>query len=60
MKVELLCLAVVKKSSPISEGVLEIQVNSQPCKGIKLTTQHKQARRAPQVATLHNAVKESG
>jgi hypothetical protein len=38
MKVELLRLAVVKKSSPISEGVLEIQVNSQPCKGIKLTT----------------------
>jgi hypothetical protein len=26
------------KPSPISEGVTEIQINSQPCKGINLTT----------------------
>jgi hypothetical protein len=37
----------------------EIRINSQPCKGINLTTRHTQARRAPQVATVHNAVKES-
>jgi hypothetical protein len=38
----------------------EIRINSQPCKGINLRTRHTQARRAPQVATVHNAVKESG
>jgi hypothetical protein len=30
----------------------------QPCKGINLTTWHTRARRAPRVATVHNAVKE--
>jgi hypothetical protein len=29
------------------------------CKGINLTTQHTRARRAPRVATVHNAVKET-
>jgi hypothetical protein len=42
------------------EGVMEIRINSQPCNGINLTTQHTQARRAPRVATDHDAVKESG
>jgi hypothetical protein len=28
-----------------------------PCKGIYLTTRHTRARRAPRVATVHNAVK---
>jgi hypothetical protein len=27
-------------------------MNSQPCKGINLTTRHTRARRAPRVATL--------
>jgi predicted DCC family thiol-disulfide oxidoreductase YuxK len=60
MKVELLRLNTVNKSSPISEGVTEIRINSQPCKGINLTKQHTQARRDPRVVTVHDAVKESG
>jgi hypothetical protein len=59
MKVELLRLGAANKSSPISEGVMEIQINSQPCKGIRLTTRHMQAQRAPRVATVHDAIKES-
>jgi hypothetical protein len=34
----------------MSEGVAEIWINNQPCKGINLTTRHMQAQRAPQVA----------
>jgi hypothetical protein len=60
MKVELLCLDSANKPSPIFEGVTEIQINSQPCKGINLTTRHTLARRAPRVATIHDAIKESG
>jgi hypothetical protein len=48
------------KPSPMSEGVTEIQINSQPCKGINLTTQHTQAWRAPRVATIHDVTKKSG
>jgi hypothetical protein len=39
---------------------MEIRINSQPCKGINLTTRHTQARRAPRVATLHDVTKKSG
>jgi hypothetical protein len=60
MKVELLRLDAANKSSSISEGVAKIQINSQPCNGINLTTRHTQARRPPRVATVHDAVKESG
>jgi hypothetical protein len=60
MKVELLHLNIANKPSPISEGVMEIRINSQPCKGINLITRHTQVRRAPRVATIHNTVKESG
>jgi hypothetical protein len=60
MKVELLRLGAANKPSPISEGVTEIQINSQPCKGINLTTQHTQAWRAPRVAIIHDTVKELG
>jgi hypothetical protein len=42
----------------MSEGVVEIRLNSQPCKGINLTTRHTQAQRAPRVATIHDVVKE--
>jgi hypothetical protein len=42
----------------MSEGVVEIQINSQSSKGINLTTQHTQARRAPRVATVHDTIKE--
>jgi hypothetical protein len=59
MKVELLCLNTANKPSPMSEGVAEIRINNQPCKGINLTTQHTQVRRAPRVATVQDAVKET-
>jgi hypothetical protein len=58
MKVELLHLNTANKPSPIFEGVMEIQINSQPCKGINLTTRHTHARRAPRVTTIHNMTKE--
>jgi hypothetical protein len=45
MKLIILRLDSANKSSPMSEGVAEIQINSQPCKGINLTTWHTQARR---------------
>jgi hypothetical protein len=45
MKVELLRLNTANKPSPISEGVMEIRINNQPCKGINLTTRHTQAWR---------------
>jgi hypothetical protein len=60
MKVQLLRLGAVNKPSPISEGVTEIRINSQPCKGINLTTRHTHARRAPRVTTIHDMVKELG
>jgi hypothetical protein len=59
MKVQLLRLGSANKPSPISEGVVEIQINSQPDKGINLITWHTQARRAPRVTTIHDTVKES-
>jgi hypothetical protein len=42
----------------MSEGVTEIRINNQPCKGINLTTRHMQAQRTPRVATIHDEVKE--
>jgi hypothetical protein len=42
----------------MSEGFTEIRINSQPCKGINLTSQYTQARRAPRVATIHDEIKE--
>jgi hypothetical protein len=45
---------------PISEGIVEIRINSQPCRGINLTTRRTQARRAPRVSTIHNVTKNSG
>jgi hypothetical protein len=59
MKIELLRLDSVNKPSPISEGVTEIRINSQPCKGINLTTWHMQAQRAPWVTTIHDMTKKS-
>jgi hypothetical protein len=59
MELIILRLGVVNKPSPMSEGVMEVQIDSQPCKGINLTTRHTQARRAPRVATIHDAVKET-
>jgi hypothetical protein len=59
MKLTILRLNTVNKPSPTSEGVTEIWINSQPCEGINLTTWHTQARRAPQVATIHDVTKET-
>jgi hypothetical protein len=55
----ILYLDAANKPSSISEGVTEIRINSQPCKGINLTTRHTQARRAPRVATIHDMTKET-
>jgi hypothetical protein len=60
MKLIILRLNTVNKPSPMSEGVTEIWINNQPCKGINLTTRHTQARRAPRVATIHDVTKKSG
>jgi hypothetical protein len=51
---------MMNKPSPISEGVVEIRINSKPCKGINLTTRHTLARRVPLVATIHDVIKKSG
>jgi hypothetical protein len=40
------------------EGVMEIRINNQPCKGINLTARHTQSWRAPRVGTVHDVVKE--
>jgi hypothetical protein len=58
MSLIILRLDSANKPSPISEGVVEIRINNQPCKGVNLTTWHTQAQRAPRVATVHDAVKE--
>jgi hypothetical protein len=58
MRVELLRLDSVNKSSLISESVTEIRIINQPSKGINLTTRHTQAQRAPRVTTIHDEVKE--
>jgi hypothetical protein len=60
MKLIILRLDTAVKPSPISEGVTEIIINSQPCKGLNLPTRHMQARRARRVAILHDVIKESG
>jgi hypothetical protein len=45
MKLIILRLNTTNKPSPMSEGVAEIRINNQPCKGINLTTRHPQAQR---------------
>jgi hypothetical protein len=59
MNLIILRLDSVNKPSPMSEGVAEIWIDSQPCKGINVTTRHAQARRAPRVAIIHDEVKET-
>jgi hypothetical protein len=60
MKLIMLRLGAANKSSLISESVMEIWINNQPCKGINLTTWHTQAQGAPRVATIHNVTKKPG
>jgi hypothetical protein len=59
MKLIILRLGAANKSSLISESVMEIRINNQPCRGINLTTRHTLAQRAPQVATIHDEVKDT-
>jgi hypothetical protein len=54
----ILRLDSANQPSPMSKGVMEIWINSQPCKGINLTTWHMQAQRAPRVATIHDVTKK--
>jgi hypothetical protein len=56
----MLRLGAANKPSLISESVMEIWINNQPCKGINLTTRHTHAQRAPRVATIHNVIKKPG
>jgi hypothetical protein len=49
-----------EQASPISEGVAEIQIDIQPCKGKNMTTRHTWATKAQWVATVHDMIKESG
>jgi hypothetical protein len=44
----------LSKPSPISGGVMGIQINNTPCKGWNLTTEHTWAMKAPRVATVHD------
>jgi hypothetical protein len=60
MTLIILSLDSVNEPSPMYEGVVQIRINSQPCKGINLTTQHTWATKAARVATVHYVVKESG
>jgi hypothetical protein len=59
MKLIILHLNTANKPSPMFEGVMEVRINNQPCKGINLTTWLTHDRRAPRVATIHDAVKET-
>jgi hypothetical protein len=54
MKLIILRFNTAIKPSPLSKGVMEIQINNQPCKGIKLTTCYTRAWRAPRVAIVHD------
>jgi hypothetical protein len=49
-----------EQASPIFEGVVEIWINSQPCKRHNLTIWHTQAKTAPRVVIVYDTVKESG
>jgi hypothetical protein len=60
MKLIILHLNIAKKPSPMSEGVVEIRINNQPCMGINLTTRHTWATEATRVATIHDEAKKSG
>jgi hypothetical protein len=60
MKLIILRLNSTIKPSPMSEGVTNIQINNQPYKGIYLTTQHTQPRRALRVAIIHDVTKMPG
>jgi hypothetical protein len=43
-----------EQASSISEGVVEIRINIQPCKGNNLTTQHTWFTKTPRVTTVQD------
>jgi hypothetical protein len=57
---DVLCLNASNKPSSISEDVTEIRINSQPCKGNKLTTRHTWATKANDWLPFTMTIKESG
>jgi hypothetical protein len=57
MNLIILRLDSANKPSPMSEGVVEIQIDNQPCKGINLTHSGPEAR---WVATIHDVTKKPG
>jgi hypothetical protein len=60
MELTILRLNTANKPSPMSEGVTEIQINNQLCKGINQTTRHTWATEATRVAIVHNKAKNLG
>jgi hypothetical protein len=58
MKVELLRLDAASKPSPISEGVVQIQI-IYTLQGINLTTQHSRVMKTPRTTIVHDAIKVS-
>jgi hypothetical protein len=60
MKLIIQRINTANKPSPLSEGVMNIRINSQPCKGMNPITWHTQARRAPWAATVHEVIKKLG
>jgi hypothetical protein len=53
-------LNTANKPSFISEDVVEIRINSQPCKGNNLTTRHTRATEANEWPPFAMTIKESG
>jgi hypothetical protein len=60
MKLIIQRLEAVHKTSTMSEGVAELRINNQPCKGINMIARHMWATEATRVAIVHDVVKESG
>jgi hypothetical protein len=59
MKVELLLNGCNEQVLPLSKGNRGDSSQFKPCKGNNLITRHTRPGRAPRVATIHNAVKET-
>jgi hypothetical protein len=57
MKLIILRLDSLNKPSPMSEGVVEIRINSQLCKSINLTTRNTQTQRHQE---WHDMTRKSG
>jgi hypothetical protein len=60
MKLIILRWNTTNKPSLMSEGVTEIRINSQHCRGTNLTTWHTWATEATRVAIVHHEAKKLG